>query len=54
MDELEKIKSELESLERRVFVLKMVDYWDAEDRENYDNYTKRINELRNKIKEFEK
>ena len=49
----EEILKEIEKYEESLFYVNMVDRWQDEDRRAYDYYTKKIKELKEKLKECE-
>jgi rRNA maturation endonuclease Nob1 len=49
----EMIKREIDEIESSDFYLQMKDHWSNDDFRIHDTYQKRINELREKLKEME-
>lgn len=45
----EELEKEIEKVEEHRFMIDMIDVWTDEDREAYDNLTKLLNELKEKL-----
>lgn len=45
----EELEKEIEKVKEHRFMIDMIDHWTAEDREAYDNLTKLIKELEEKL-----
>lgn len=48
----EELEQELEILEERRFMVDMIDHWDEEDKQLYNDLSDKINELNEKLEKL--